>query len=223
MLNKKKWKLGFKEIRLVLALALITFFSLYYTEGKALSQEIIYDATLVEDGIAYGELVYGAVNAPIIVIEYASLTCPHCATFHKDIFSRLRPEYIDTGKIKFIMRNIMSSHFDIAAVMQVRCTGPQKAWDVMDKMFTTQHDWIHDDVFKNLRGLMAEFGVDNEAFDSCFKRTDLQKSLVEIMTGPAQQDDVRATPTIFVNGKKYTANRTFEDFKTLFDALLESK
>jgi len=220
--DKENRNFELKDIRLLLVAALIALFSLYYTEGKALSQEIVYEATLVEDGVAYGELIMGAINAPVTIVEYASLTCSHCATFHKDIFSKLKPEYIDTGKVRFIMRNIMSSHYDIAAVMQARCLGPEVAWSVMDKMFITQHDWLHGEVFQNLRTLMTEFGVGQTGFDACFQRSDLQTSLVEIMTGPAQQDQVTGTPTLFIESLRFESGRSYENIKSAIDEILES-
>lgn len=166
-----------------------------------------------------GDMVLGAKDAPVTVIEYASMTCSHCAAFSEDGFKKLRKEWIDTGKIRYIFREFPLDIKAAAAAVVARCTAngdPEKYFKLLETMFHTQSSWIGADTAAQLRKIAAENGLDESGFEACLHD---QSKLVAVKS---VQDDavklkVNSTPTFFVDGKMIKGNAYDEIVKAIED------
>lgn len=152
----------------------------------------------------WGDIVYGDPNAPVEIIEYASLTCSHCANFATQIFPKIKEKYIDTGKVKFIYRNYVMNRYDMAASVVARCKGPDVAKRLQGVFFARQSDWLRaEDQVGALAGLARRAGgMSRTEFDRCMANKEMQEHLVKMGQNGAVRYKVNATPTIIVNGDK---------------------
>jgi len=172
------------------------------------------------------DMTLGADDAPITVIEYASFTCPHCATFHTDVFHDLKVDYIDTGKVKFIYREVYFDRFGLWAGMLARCGGEEKYFGFIDLLFTRQHDWIGGGsepatIIANMKKLGRIAGMSDETMDACMQDQDNAQALVAEFQKNATADDINATPTFMIDGEQYS-NMTYSEFKEILDEKLGS-
>lgn len=169
-----------------------------------------------------GERSLGATNAPVVVIEYASATCPHCAQFHIKTWPQIRASYIDTGKVRWIFREFPLDSLAMAAFMLARCADPQKYFAIIDLLFRQQKLWMEDDARKELSALMQQAGMDRTSFESCLNRRDLAEAIYDIAKTANSEFSVNSTPTFFVNGLQVHGAQTFDDFiKILADQSAE--
>jgi len=166
--------------------------------------------------------VLGNADAPVTIMEYASFTCPHCAEFHDTVFAKLKTEYVDTGKVKFIMRDVYFDRFGLWAAMLARCK-PAKFFGVSDLIYTRQRDWASGKspaaIVDNLRKLGDLAGLSSDEMDSCLTDNNKAKALVAAYQANAEKDGINATPSFIINGKHYS-NMSYADFKTAIDGLL---
>ncbi len=179
------------------------------------------------------DMVLGDKNAPIEIIEYASLTCPHCAAFHKEILPELKKKYIDTGKVKMIFRNyVFDNPFDVFASTLNRCVTEKKFFPLMGLYFKRQATWLKYKEFGELRpyGKYAAMGYakgeaikiakiagmkESDAY-LCLARPEVLKFLMDGNKTGVEKYEVNSTPTLIVNGKKLDAY----DFETIEKAIL---
>jgi protein-disulfide isomerase len=168
------------------------------------------------------EMTLGAADAPVTIVEYASFTCPHCARFHETVFGDLVKEYVDTGKVRFIMRDVYFDRFGLWAGMLARCE-TDKFFGVSDLLYTQQSDWTKADsnekIVENLYGIGRASGLTDEAIGVCLQDNDKAQALVATYQTNAERDGIDSTPSFLINGKKYP-NMSLEDFRKLFDELL---
>ena len=151
----------------------------------------------------YGDIVYGDVNAPIEIIEYASTTCPHCATFAATVMPTIKEKYIDTGKARLVYRNFVMNRVDLAASTISRCSNEETAKKLMKVLFARQRDWVQSkDPITALASIARKVGISRVKFDRCLANTDMHKHLVEMTQGGQKTYGVNATPTLIVNGAK---------------------
>ena len=172
---------------------------------------IEYSADQLINGVALGEITMGHPDAPITMIEYASMTCPHCATFHSETFKKIKENYVDTGRIKFVFRNYVFNQQDLTASMVSRCAGPQKSWGMMSLFFERQNQWLQGDYVDNLATLARRAGMNRAKFDACLQNADLQKSLVEMRNG-AVAAGVTSTPTFLIGDDMMVSAQEYEKF-----------
>jgi len=169
------------------------------------------------------EMALGDPNASITVIEYASYTCPHCARFHEDVFKDLKANYIDTGKINFVYREVYFDRLGLWAGMLARCAGPDAYFDVANLLYEQQPDWSRAgdpaDVAAALRRLGLSAGMSGEQIDACMQDGDLAQAMVAVFQQNAETDNVRATPSFIINGEPYS-NMSYSDFAALLDEKL---
>ncbi len=158
------------------------------------------------------DLAIGKEDAPVTIVEYASMTCPHCAEFHNKVLPVLKQKYIDTGKVKLVFREFPFDERAALASMVARCAGNDRALPLISVLFSKQEDWVpaKADFLTKLFGYAQQVGFTKQAFDQCRQNEKLLKNLL------AQRDrgtefGVRSTPTFFVNGKRL-AGATIEDF-----------
>lgn len=165
----------------------------------------------------------GDPNAPVKVVEYASYTCPHCASFHANVFKDLKKNYIDTGKVHFTLREVYFDRYGLWAAMVARCGGEMKYFGIHDILFSTQKEWSGsdnpNDVVANLKKIALAAGMDGATVDACMQDQAAAEALVARFQKNMEADGVQGTPTFFINGTKHS-NMAYADFAALIDAEL---
>jgi protein-disulfide isomerase len=176
---------------------------------------------LVEAELRPDDRFIGAADAPVTMIEYASLTCPHCADFHRNTLPKLKEEYIDTGKVRLVYRDFPLDEAGLRAAMLARCVERPRYFGLIDVLFGSQEGWSRaKDPVAALRTIGRLAGIDDQAFDACMADQELEKSvLTSRMTG-ARQHDVRSTPTFIINDRKMSGALPFEDFVRILRPLI---
>lgn len=170
------------------------------------------------------EMVQGDPDARVTVMEYASFTCPHCATFHNGPYQQLKSEYIDTGKIRFVYRDVYFDRFGLWASMVARCD-PNRFFGIASMLYKQQKEWLGADnpagIADNLRRIGKVAGLDEERLEACLSNEEKAKALVAWFETNTSKDDVTATPTLFIDGTKHS-NMNWADLKALIDEALEA-
>ncbi|MGI3210005.1 DsbA family protein [Roseovarius tibetensis] len=169
------------------------------------------------------EMTMGPEDAPVTLIEYASFTCPHCATFHAGPFKQLKSDYIDSGKVRFIYRDVYFDRFGLWASMVARCGGEEKFFGIADMIYAQQRDWTQGEpteIAENLRRIGKVAGLEPDALEACLSDDEKAKALVAWYQQNAEADEVNSTPTLIVNDQKY-ANMAYDDLKAIIDEELD--
>jgi protein-disulfide isomerase len=185
----------------------------------ALAQEKKIDLTDLMTPPAEGEMSMGPDTAKVTIIEYASASCPHCAAFNNDEFGKLKTEYIDTGKVKFIFREFPHNDQAMAAFMVARCSPKEKYFPLMDIYFKTQQKWVPD-AYNQLKDIAKQTGMTEADFEACLKNEKVAKGVFEVRDKADKSYGVTGIPTFFINGKLYDGERTFIAMKVIIDPLL---
>ncbi|MDA7964583.1 DsbA family protein [Ruegeria sp.] len=166
------------------------------------------------------EMVQGAEDAPVEIIEYASYTCPHCANFHNGPFKQLKANFIDTGKVKFIYREVYFDRYGLWASMVARCGGPEKFFGISDLIYEGQSEWTRAggpaEIVDELRKIGRLAGIDNDQLEACLQDGTRAQTLVAWYQENAERDGIQATPSFIVNGKS-VSNQSYADFKALIE------
>ncbi len=166
----------------------------------------------------------GSENAPIKVIEYASMTCPHCAKFHKNTFGLIKKNYIDTGKVHFVFRDFPFDERALKAATLARCSDEEKFFPVLKVIFEQQNDWAFKANWEEeLAKIMSLSGMSAEKLQACLAKEELPQAIVYGRLHGHKQYEVDSTPTFIINGKKYAGSRPYEEFKKIFDAILKEE
>jgi protein-disulfide isomerase len=164
------------------------------------------------------DMIIGKADAPVTLVEYASVTCPHCAAVNEQIIPDIRTKFIDTGKVKLVFREFPTApaNYSIIGSLLARCaaekSGPEAYFLITDALFRQQKTWISKDARAELVKIVAQAGMDEAAVDACVKREDLQKIINSNATTALEKYNVSGTPTFFLNGEKLPI-RSPEDFK----------
>jgi protein-disulfide isomerase len=174
-------------------------------------------------GFLEGDHTIGDENAPIRIIEYASLSCPHCMAYHLETFPQLKEQYIDTGKAVFIFRNFPFNAPALHGAMLAECAGDKQYFKYINVLFKSQDKWAFDrDHMAALRNIAKVGGMGEEAFDACMADEDLQNRLIAHMSLAAAVLKIESTPTTFINGEKLSGFKTIDELKKHIDPLLEN-
>ncbi|MEM6729754.1 MAG: DsbA family protein [Pseudomonadota bacterium] len=175
------------------------------------------------DELGIVEMVLGDESAPVEIIEYASYTCPHCRTFHEGPFKELKAEYIDTGKARFVYREVYFDRFGLWASMVARCGGTERFFGITDLIYEQQRTWTQGqpaDIAANLRRIGLTAGLSEEEIDACFSDAEKAQNLVAWYETNAANDGVRSTPSFLIDGVRYQ-NMSMADFRRILDGKLE--
>lgn len=168
------------------------------------------------------EMTLGDADAPVTLVEYASFTCPHCATFHEGPFKKLKADYIETGKVHFIYRDVYFDRFGLWAALVARCD-PDRFFGVSNLLYSQQRDWIGDgnpsEIVKNLRKIGSVAGLDGERLDACLADNDKARTLVAWYQQNAEADGIESTPSLVIDGQKYS-NMSYGDLSAILDEKL---
>ncbi|TBW34994.1 DsbA family protein [Siculibacillus lacustris] len=158
------------------------------------------------------EMVLGSADAPVTVVEYASMTCGHCAHFAETVFPTLKSKYIDTGKVRFVFREFPLDPIAAAVSMLVRCSPPDKFFDVLDVYFAKQREWIDPKApVDALSRFSKQFGFTDSTFRACLGDQKTLDGLNQTRTRGADVFGIDGTPTFFVNGRKIVGISTVEE------------
>jgi protein-disulfide isomerase len=166
--------------------------------------------------------VLGQADAPITIVEYASMTCPHCAHFATETLPELKKKWIDTGKAKLIMRPFPLDQVALRAEMLARCLPPERYYPMIETLFKTQDKWAVQNWRPALERTARLAGIGTKEFDACLANKALEDEIVQSRLTAATQLDVNATPTLFVNGKKFEGPPTAEALDGVLSGLAKS-
>ena len=169
-----------------------------------------------------GEMAMGSESAPITVIEYASMTCPHCAHFSETTFPELKKRYIDTGKVRFIFREFPLDRLAFAGFLLARCVPSDKYFPMIETLFAQQRDWVVQSPLQPMRAIAKQAGVSQEAFDACLEDRKLIEGIEKVRSQAADKFGVNSTPTFFVNGKRLAGALSIEEMEKEFAPYLKS-
>jgi protein-disulfide isomerase len=147
-----------------------------------------------------GDMAQGDEKAPITIIEYASMTCPHCAAFHATTYPELKKRYIDTGKVRFIFREFPLDQLALAAFLLARCAGPDKYFPMIDTLFQLQKEWLVQKPLAPLLAIAKQAGMSEQAFNECLQDQKLIDGIEDVRQR-AMKLNVQSTPSFFINGK----------------------
>lgn len=217
-----------KSIIAVVSVAVIAGGAWYLTQptaatdpllGAALAQDADSDATTYE----VQEMALGNPDASVEVIEYASYTCPHCATFHANQYQDIKANYIDTGAIRFVYREVYFDRPGLWASMVARCGGEMRFFGISNLIYERQQDWARaadgEAVISQLRDIGKVAGLSDDELDVCLSDADKAQALVGWYRANAEADNIEGTPSFIINGEKYS-NMSYADFAVLLDEKL---
>jgi len=159
------------------------------------------------------DLALGKADAPVTIVEYASMTCGHCASFHNTVLPVLKEKYIDTGKVRLIFREFPLDERAALASMMARCAGGDKALPLISMLFSKQDEWAtaKNDFLPKLFKFGQQVGFTKQSFDQCRQDEKLIKDIIAVRDRGNTSFGVNQTPTFFVNGKKMDGG-SIEDF-----------
>ena len=159
------------------------------------------------DSETIDEMVLGNEDAPVVLIEYASFTCPHCRNFHEDSFLKLKKDYIEPGLVKYIFREVYFDKYGLWAAMVARCGGSKKYFGLIDLIFKKQDEWTTgdvDEVVAKLERIGKISGMSDSEIQNCMQNNTKARALVEKYRENALKDDIKSTPSFIINGKLYS-------------------
>jgi protein-disulfide isomerase len=167
--------------------------------------------------------VLGNRDAPITIIEYGSLTCPHCAAFAADVLPKLTQKWIDSGKAKLVFRVFARDDADLHAATIAACAPPDRYFPFIDALFASQQQWVLASDYKAALARMALLGGMNKAkFDACYDDKSVQDKILADRLAASKDLGVDSTPTFFINGKKLEGGPTEASFDTALSKLTGS-
>lgn len=167
------------------------------------------------------DFVMGSPSAPVTVIEYASLTCPHCAHFHESVLPKLKSAYIDSGKIRLVFRDFPLDGYALRASMLARCSGRDRFFGFLDILFKRQKQWAASaDPMAELARVAALGGMSAEEFKACLENKKIETQVLEQRQEAEKIFAVNSTPSFIFNGKKVSVGAKLDDFKAVIDPLV---
>jgi protein-disulfide isomerase len=199
------------SLRAVAAIALALLATGVRAETNSTATPAIVGALTAEQPLP--DVVEGRTDAPTTIIEYASMTCSHCAAFHKDVWPALKAKYVDTGKAKFILREFPLDPLATGAFMLARCAGPEKRDAIVDRLFDHQAEWAFDaNPLAKLKEQLLAAGMSEADFDACLKNQALFDNVKKMRADAAAKLAVNSTPTFFVNGVRMSGEHSLKEF-----------
>ena len=189
------------------------------TSLPALAQNVSVQDLSVQGPL--GDVALGPETAKVNIVEYASLTCSHCAAFHKETWPELKKRYLDTGKVRFTLREFPLDPLATAGFMLARCDGNAKYYPISDLLFEQQRNWVFTDKpLDALRALMRQAGFSQEKFDACLRDQKLYDAVNAVKNRGVEQFKVDSTPTFFINGQRHAGNMSIDELEKVIKPLL---
>jgi len=179
------------------------------------------NSRIVDTIEALQEKKIGSGSAQIQMLEFASLTCGHCAKFHNEVFPKIKSEFIDTGKIDFVYKDFPLDKFALKASVIARCSGNERFFNFLKVLYSKQKDWTRSsDPFKSLLKIAKFGGLKNDEIKVCVGNKSIEDGILKQRLESTKKFDIKATPTIYLNNKKYEGDLTYEALKLKIDSLL---
>ena len=173
--------------------------------------------------IKENDFVIGNENAPITIIEYASMSCSHCADFHTNTLGALKEEYVDTGKVRFVFRDFPYNYPALLGSMLVRCIPNDVRYDYMNALFQLQPNWVNRENAKTTQELfkiMQSGGMTKEDFDTCITNVDIENEILQGVIDAQSEFNIKSTPSFLINGKLIEGNKSVKEFRQIIDKIL---
>ena len=167
-----------------------------------------------------GEHAMGAADAPVTIIEYASLTCPHCADFHTEVLPDLKERYIAPGKVKLVYRDFPLDQRALDAATLAHCAGPDRYFGLLDVLFQTQQKWATAESLDPLKQLGRLAGLSDQEMERCLADEDLENRILQSRLNAQDEHDVRSTPSFVIDGETYAGSRDIEALADIIEPLL---
>jgi protein-disulfide isomerase len=162
----------------------------------------------------------GDPNAPVTIIEYSSLTCPHCAQFHNEVLPELKERYIATGKVRLVYRDFPLDQRALEASVLAHCAGPDRYFGLLEVMFRTQPTWARAGDLSQLKGLGRLAGMSEAQMEACLADEELVDGILRTRLEGQEEYDLRSTPTFIIGGQSHAGTRSVEEFSALIEPLL---
>src|SRR3954453_1450366 len=175
--------------------------------------------------VSLPDMALGPANAPVTITEFASMTCPHCAAFNETVFPKIKSEYVDTGKIRYVFREFPLDIKAAAGSMLARCIAKDdsgKYFAVVDMLFRQQNDWVLKNTTETLTRIGKQAGLSQQAVEQCLKDQALLDKIVADQKYASEVLKVDSTPTFFINGDKIKGETSFAEFDKRIKSLLKS-
>lgn len=193
----------------------------FYGLGSAQAQEGTSHDLAKLAAVAVPDRVLGSAEAKVTVIEYASPTCPHCAVFHNNVYPQFKTDYIDSGKVKFILRPFVRNVLDAVVFMLAEAAGDDQYHTVIETFFKTQDQWGASETPRDAILVIAkQLGFTDQSFDAALTNQELFAAMETMRQQALDEFKLEGTPTFYINGKQLTGDKTLEQLKAEIDPLL---
>ena len=195
---------------------LFTFFFIFsFISLKIYAEDLL---KITENDFAIGDE-----NAPITIIEYASLSCHHCADFHTKTLEKIKKEYVDTSKVRFVFRDFPFNYPALLGSMVLRCVPEDVRYVYMNALYQLQPNWVHKENAKSTQELfkiMQSGGMTREEFDTCISNVDLENEILQGVVGAQSQFNIQSTPSFLIDGVLVEGNKSPKEFRQIIDKIL---
>ena len=178
-------------------------------------------ATVLE--VTEDDFVVGDKNAPVTIIEYASLSCSHCANFHNNTLEDLIKEYVDTGKARIVFRDFPFNYPALLGSMVLRCIPEDVRYDYMNALFQLQPKWVVRENAKSsqeLYKIMQSGGMTKEEFETCTNNVELENTILQALIAAQNEFNIQSTPSFLINGNLVEGNKSIKEFRQIIDKIL---
>ena len=169
------------------------------------------------------DFVVGDKNAPVTIIEYASLSCSHCANFHNNTLGDLKKEYVDTGKARIVFRDFPFNYPALLGSMVLRCIPEDVRYDYMNALFQLQQKWVVRENAKSTQELykiMQSGGMTKEEFETCTNNVELENTILQALIAAQNEFNIQSTPSFLINGNLVEGNKSIKEFRQIIDKIL---
>lgn len=215
--NKNLFRSAPMRAMTALIIAIVFGFGTFDARAQSVSQSVSLEDALKTMSI-------GSPDAPVVMHEYSSLTCPHCAAFHTDTLPKIKKDYVDTGKVRIEFHDFPLGGLALGALMIVRCSGPERNVDFFNMLYETQGDWAQNNNPRGALIALARFyGMSADDVNACLANKALQTAIAENAQMATDVHNIQSTPTFIVEGKVIPGNMPYEDFQDILDDALAAK
>ena len=193
----------------------IIFFTL------SLLSPLSYGESLLD--ITENDFVIGDEGAPLTIIEYASLSCNHCADFHTNTLDKIKEEYVDSGKVRFVFRDFPFNYPALLGSMVLRCIPDDARYDYMNALYQLQPNWVKNknaESTKELFKIMQSGGMNKEEFDACINNVDLETEILQSVMSAQNEFNIKSTPSFLINGILVEGNKSVKEFRQIINKIL---
>ena len=192
---------------------------------RLIAEAMAQSASDVAKPVSLPDMALGPKDASVTITEFASMTCPHCAAFNENVFPKIKSEYIDTGKVRYVFREFPLDVKAAAGSMLARCIAKDdsgKYFAVVDMLFRQQNDWVMKNTTETLTRIGKQAGLSQQAVETCLKDQALLDKISADQKFAADVLKVNSTPTFFINGEVVKGDISFEEFEKRIKAQLKS-